>query len=143
MNKRRVMGKDRGENNPQSMGQKLRKREKKTGPVGPVAWPKPFFHFKTIPCKTVESYHISIHAGTAAYHAYRCTITASASLSTGYFSLGWQPLMMFKQRKIKKNFMWNLPHSQVPHDRSQSNEKTGFNILFSAVLLCLWKKEQS
>lgn len=38
--------------------------------------------------------------------------------------------------------MQNLLQSQVPHERSQSNEKTGFNLLFSAVLLSLWKKEK-
>lgn len=95
MNKRRRMGKDGG---GISIGQKLKKKKKKrkTGPMGPVAQHKPLIHFKRIPCKTVESHHISVYAGTAASHAYRCTITASASLSTGYFSLGRQLLIMFK-----------------------------------------------
>ena len=121
MNKRRGVGKDRGKKTINWA--KIEKKRKKTGPMGPVAQHKPFIHFKRIPCKTVESHHISIRAGTAAYHAYRCTITASASLSTGCFSLGQQPLIMFKQRKIKENLMQNLLHSQVPHDRSQSNER--------------------
>lgn len=56
-------------------------------------------------------------------HVYRSTITASAALSTGYCSLGWQLIMIFKQRKIKENPMQNLLHLPVPCDRSQSNEK--------------------
>lgn len=105
------------------MGQRMGKKRKKTGPMSPVAQYKLFIHFKMTTCKTAESHHISIHADTAAYHAYRSTTTASAALTTGYFSLGWQLIIRFKQRKIKENPMQNLLHLQVPCDRSQSNEK--------------------
>lgn len=68
------------------MGQKVGR--KKDQAMSPVAEHKTFILSKRLNCKTVERHHISIHAETAAYHAYRSTITASAALSTGYFSLG-------------------------------------------------------
>lgn len=78
------------------MGQKVKKKRKKTGPRSPVAQHKLFIHFKRINCRTVESHYISIHAETPSCHAYRSTITESGALSRGYFSLGWQLITMFK-----------------------------------------------
>lgn len=91
--------------------------------MSPVAEHKTLIPSKRLNCKTVERHHISIHAETAAYHAYRSTIAASAALSTGYFSSEWQLITIFKQRKIKENPMQNLLHLQVPCDTSQSKEK--------------------
>lgn len=103
------MGKDVGVEERDQWGKKRKKKKrKKIGLMSPLAQHKLFIHFKRINCKTVESYHISIYTETGAYHAYMSTKTASAALSTGYFSLGWQLITMFKQRKIKGNPMQNL-----------------------------------
>lgn len=49
-----------------------------------------------------ESLAISVHAGTAAYHAYRCTATASTSLSTAYFSLDSNCLLWLSRGRPKR-----------------------------------------
>lgn len=67
-----------------------------------MAQHKLFIHSKRTPCKTLESHHISMHAGTAAYHAYRYAVTASASLSTGCFSLGCNHLLCLTRERPNK-----------------------------------------
>lgn len=90
-----------------------------------------FIHFKRIRCNFCSCWN-SRFSCIQVYSNYKHVPFNSI------FLFRQQLLIVVKQRKTKENRMQNLLHSQAPHSKAE----TGFNLLFSAILLSLWKKKK-
>lgn len=114
------------QNKARENGKKKKKKRKKDGTTQGK-----FIHFKRIPCNFCPCWNSRL----SCIQVYsNCKHVPFNSV----FLFGQQLLIVVKQRKTKENRMQNLLHSQAPHSKAE----TGFNLLFSAVLLSLWKKKK-